>query len=438
MAPRQACLPPFKPLKLEVVRRAQVIINHPVVGYSLFSFPAYSGEPDPNDASKTVFGVYHPLALESCRVITNHAAKNHDDFLAKDREGTIPVHRDVTTLTPGDYYYFFGPSKEAANCNYPIIKEFSALRFPSRIPDHWYHTRETARYAVVERVSSSNMSNHVASRDKHCALTKYQSFNQCAHLVPKAADAWFDANKMYLYSYDNMAAGVDTHTNGIALRDDVRRCFDSNAFVFYPAGDGDAFMAYFVDTGGYPDYTEQFHRRPATIHPSVAVEFLYARFAYTVIKLNRLSAVFDSVPDNAEVKVIAEKRSLEKGSHNGMSETSEDSRESGGNEESDRESSSGSNQSTQPPPQESYADGDERWKQLLFSRLPEIATLEEVEHPPDTVACHTETPHILRLTSKYMKENPQVWQTSTTPEGATRDDVEGFYAKWITRRPTCT
>ena len=62
-----------------------------------------------------------------------------------------------------------------------------------------------------------------------------------------------------------------------------------------------------------------------------------------------------------------------------------------------------------------------------------VASLEEVEHPPDTVACHTETPHMLLLMSKYMRENPQVWQTSSTLDGATRNDVQDFYARWITR-----
>ena len=40
---------------------------------------------------------------------------------------------------------------------------------------------------------------------------------------------------------------------------------------------------------------------------------------------------------------------------------------------------------------------------------------------------------MLRLSSEYIKKNPQVWQTSTTPAGATREDVEGFYADWLTR-----
>lgn len=39
-----------------------------------------------------------------------------------------------------------------------------------------------------------------------------------------------------------------------------------------------------------------------------------------------------------------------------------------------------------------------------------VTTLEEVEDPPETVTCHTETPRImLQLKSSYIKENLQVW-----------------------------
>ena len=67
---------------------------------------------------------------------------------------------------------------------------------------------------------------------------------------------------------------------------------------------------------------------------------------------------------------------------------------------------------TGPVLQDLYTDGDKRWKEELFERLPAIgmpcfratqpagfryslvihpATLEEVEHPPGTVACHMES-----------------------------------------------
>lgn len=117
------------------------------------------------------------------------------------------------------------------------------------------------------------------------------------------------ANEMSVYSPGNGDARVNTHTNGISLRDDVHRCLESHTFVFYPAGN-DQFMAYFVRHGGYPDYTELLHRRLVTIHPSVAVEFLYARFAYAVIHLAGPQEVFGFVPDNPVVKLWEKKLAL--------------------------------------------------------------------------------------------------------------------------------
>ena len=320
------------------------------------------------------------------------------------------------------------------------------------------------------------------------------------------------ANEMFTYAPDNEDARVNAHTNGISLRDDVRRCLDSHAFVFYPAGSGQ-FMTYFVQAKGFPEYTELLHQRLATVHPSVAVEFLYARFAYTIIHLAGPKEIFDSVPDNPAVKMWEEALASEKAAKQArkasklpiidedasaytflkytiwltshftaaMSEApaSEKSSVSGGNEDSDlraygrfciilsywltffgpqfTEFSFASNRPTRCPPEESYAAGDIRWRERLFTRLPHIgmlhcrippcqstrytghsfcicsATLDEVEYPPDGVACHAETPHMLRLKSKYIKEHPQVWQTSMTPADATRSDSEGFLAEFMTR-----
>ncbi|KAI1784587.1 hypothetical protein LXA43DRAFT_901310 [Ganoderma leucocontextum] len=433
-----------KSLPFDVVYEQFVQISHPRVDKPLFRFPAYS-EPDPANPSQNLFGVYHRLALDACRVITNHAANNQGDFLAEEREGKVPVPiDDAKPLSPRTYYYFLGPPEDATNRNYPIVKHFHAFRFPPQSPDNWYTARISGRFTMgqVLKVSSSHMATHIAARDQCCAATKYRDFNRCAHLVPKAEEAWFIANKMFAYAPDNEDAGIDAHTNGILLRDDVRRCFDSHAFVFYPAGNN-MFVAYFVHTRGYPNYTELLHRRLVTIHPSVAVEFLYARFAYNVIHLSRRNAAFASIPENPQVRVWEGILKAEKdarkaaklasiGEDTSMTEASEGPGASGGDEESDNESSA-SNQAIQSPQQEPYEDGDARWKERLFARLPMIATLEEVEHPPDTVACHTETPHMLRVKSTYLKEHPQVWQTSTTPEGAMRGDREAILAAWMTR-----
>ena len=272
MVPRPAN-PRTDSSKLEVVAsEGQVIVNHPAVDAPLICFSAYS-EPDPTGSSQPLFGVCHRLALDACRVITNHAANNQGDFLAEDRDGKNPVPLDdAKPLPPGDYFYFLGVVSGAAVGNYPIVKSFSAFVFPPQIPDNWYVARRTGRLTagMIGVASSTNMSTHVVLRDKYCAATGYQecaSFHsivlihpllilrpatltsviQCTHPVPKTETAWFMANKMVLYSPNNYRARVNAHTNGISLRDDVRRCLDSHAFVLYPAG-SDAFMSYCVHT----------------------------------------------------------------------------------------------------------------------------------------------------------------------------------------------
>ncbi|PIL32435.1 hypothetical protein GSI_05137 [Ganoderma sinense ZZ0214-1] len=454
MVPRPALSQPeTSQLQLQVVFAGSVSIRHPGrLGATLFAFPAYS-HPDPTDSSGRRSGLYHLLALDACRIVTNYAANNRGDFLARDREGKTPVPiDDVSLLTYGNYYYFLGPPEVHANCNYPIIKSFSAFVFPSQLPDNWYTARTGARWQqtlpLPQIVSSTNMSIHVVTRDECCTATKYREFTQCAHLVPRAEAAWFIANDMRDYSGGNERARVNAHTNGISLRDDVHRCLESHAFVFYPAGK-DQFMTYFVSPRGYPNYTELLHQRLVTIHPNVAIEFLYARFAYAVIHLVLTKEAFESVPDNPRVKVWEELLALSEarkraqkaaklaadGEESPTSKTSasEHPRIFRSNEDPESESPVAPDLLFKSPPGEPLAEGDARWRDRLLARFPQFATLDEVEYPPEGVSVHMETPHMLRLRSKYMQENPQVWQTSTTPEGSTRGDEEGLLARWMTR-----
>lgn len=59
-----------------------------------------------------------------------------------------------------------------------------------------------------------------------------------------------------------------------------------------------------------------------------------------------------------------------------------------------------------------------------------LSSVEESENPPATWGdSHVESPRIWKLTSDYMRQNPQVWQSSTDPPEAVREDVEGDFAK---------
>ncbi|PIL31146.1 hypothetical protein GSI_05842 [Ganoderma sinense ZZ0214-1] len=278
----------------------------------LLHFPAFStGSPT------TPYGVSRFLLLDACRVLTNHAANYQEDFLASDSQGEDRLEINDTPLNV-NCYYFLGPPEVEANRDYPIVKSLSALRFPSVLPAHWARIAERRPPRPYDyRISPepSMMTDLVRRRDRVCTITACPDATQCAHLIPKADEAWFLANHMsddYIGDYNNMRASrtsdIDHPANGILLRADVRLCLDSHAFVFYPADctgeleDG-TFVAYFVDEG-YKLLPDVIHRRPVAIPQDVPVEFLYARFAHTIISLRYHNPMFSSVPDLPMVEVI--------------------------------------------------------------------------------------------------------------------------------------
>ena len=301
-------------------RQQPIFIRHPGCDLPLLCFPALSTD------STGHYGVFRPLVLNACRVLTNHKADYNEDFLATDRQGQSRVPIDDTPLDV-DCYYFLGPPEGESHSDYPIVKTFSAFTFPSTLPDDWARVADTLQrpcHGADEPPRASSASSYVRRRDARCAVTKYSdgallqyllvttqlsltylwiasTATQRAHLIPQAEKTWFTANRMLIYAPDN-PAGIDGAANGILLRADVRRCFDSHAFVIYPADDDDnGFVAYFVRRG-YPDFPDLFHRRRVTVHPDVPVQYLYARFAHTIINLPRCDDSFESVRESGGKK----------------------------------------------------------------------------------------------------------------------------------------
>ena len=93
---------------------------------------------------------------------------------------------------------------------------------------------------------------------------------------------------MEQYSWADMNTNVDDPANGITLRADLGECFDSHGWVFYPDGQG-RLMTYVCLP--YVDFAELLHRRLVTISRRVSDEFLYARFAHTMVKLVNTASV---------------------------------------------------------------------------------------------------------------------------------------------------
>ncbi|PIL31156.1 hypothetical protein GSI_05853 [Ganoderma sinense ZZ0214-1] len=300
---------PARPEPQEISRRPRPLdVKHPRLNFPLFRFPAFStGSPT------TPYGVSRLLILDACRVITNHAANCQGDFLSTDKQGQDRLEIDDTPLDVHCYYFLGAPEVEA-NRDYPIVKTFSAFRFPSVLPAHWARIAERRPPLLYNHGFSFEpcpMSDLVWCRDRGvCTITRWPDATQCAHLIPKAEEVWFVTMDMSAYLSDQCiqgGTGIDDPGNGMLLRADVHEGLNEPAFVLYPAhstGEDTTFVAYFVG-GGYEHLPDVFHRRPVAIPQDVPVEFLYARFAHSIINLPRDDIGFRAVPELEEVGDLA-------------------------------------------------------------------------------------------------------------------------------------
>ncbi|KAI0787494.1 hypothetical protein C8Q74DRAFT_1446188 [Fomes fomentarius] len=398
--------------------RGNVEVLHPGYGQTLFSLPAF-------DCVAGRFGVNRSIVEDSCRIITN----NEDGFLAIDREGNVPVSNVDPLLERGQYYYHL--VKSPGSTKYLVVADFASWVFPKTPPTHWSRVRtvdESAARLAWAR-SAAAMSVAVKNLDGCCIVTKYSSLTENAHLVPQNQSDWFTANDMDQFSIA-ASADIDDVANGVTLRSDVHACIDQHSFVFYPTDQG-RYVAYVV---GYQlDYAKLFHRRLVAMHPRVAIQFLYARFAYTIIHLLRRrwatpNRSFPIPKEVLEVRNAAEEEAEEEANLKRKREDEEDAdaeRSATPVTHSPRHGDASSSVGSMLPLSEdpAVAARDKRWQERLIERFPIIHKLPEVEYPPDVgIGCHLETPHMQRLREAYIAKNPQVRQV--TGPTASEDDVE--------------
>ncbi|KAH9935658.1 uncharacterized protein B0H18DRAFT_419849 [Fomitopsis serialis] len=385
-----------------------VTIMHP--GYTplqdLLMLPAYDPAPAPE-----LWGCSHRLALDACRIIAN----NRDGFLSTTLDGRDHVPDSEPTLTADVYYYFLLGDHDP---EYAVVSEFAAWRFPDTLPAHWLSARQDRRHLSRFFASESAMSDRVRDMDGACILSGFGQASSCdnAHLVPKEQAVWFTFNRMKVHNIRPEIVTPNDVANGICLRADIRLCLDRHAFVFFP--DGSDFVAYFIKVED--DYAEWFHRTAAQIHERVAVQFLYARFAFNVINL-----VDTSVSRNLVSPSPAYQAALADYSTRKQPRRSRDKRISG-------------TLSEDSTPEETVQDwlSAPNLQDVFYARYPQLRTHlakqakptltlfhsrasflgQEVEYSDDhdfnTVAWHPEVDKMQELKDAWFSKNPQIRQTS--------------------------
>ncbi|KAI0075850.1 hypothetical protein K474DRAFT_1772959 [Panus rudis PR-1116 ss-1] len=389
----------YRPLSfVEILFRGTVQIFHPGHDRLFLSLPAY-------DSLQHQGGVNYRLVSEACYILAN----NRDGFFTTDRAGSQRVPDDHPLLIIGKYYYWC----DLGDPLYPVVVDFAAWTFSHELPASWsrHRTDQECAERDLYSYSRSDMSDGVKLTDKACIATRYETPYGCqnAHLVPRDQEDWFNANGMDQYSV-NMSAGIQDVANGVTLRSDVHAFFEGNGFVFYPpTSDGSEFVPYVCMR--VPVYAELLHRRSVVMHTRVAEQFLYARFAYTMISrvpsswttLNTVVPIPQAIFTIRQAKQKYKEKAPTSPHH---------SHHHGDMAEAIAHHIGASSLKQTVSEEEDFAAYEKGWKETFAQRFPWIQQLPEVEDPPNILVtgAHIDGPRMLRLRREYMERNPQVQQ----------------------------
>ncbi|KAK2592917.1 hypothetical protein QQS21_009386 [Conoideocrella luteorostrata] len=239
-------------------------------------------------------GVHHGTAIVAGQIIAGNSFETA--YLSYDRSGAERVGVPLDGLLTRSEYYLQVPqdSGDAANGGenkpWAVTPSFQHWRFPhNRLPEPW-----ASLASVGESSSSSKPQDKEILPSSRCIITAAgPSTADSAHVIPKGSTstAWFDQNGMRAYSRSNAAVtAVDSPGNKFRLRYDLHKDFHDRAFAIVPkpvpAGAASQSLAvHFLSlSGDLEDSATEFHNQ--LVHgTSVPPEYLFARFAYTVLGL---------------------------------------------------------------------------------------------------------------------------------------------------------
>lgn len=164
---------------------------------------------------------------------------------------------------------------------YAIVPRFADWEFPhGNLPQYW-------KNCVIPRDADAPRSGaSIVGRDVSCRITAHREGTQTAHLVPTSEAVWFNHNTMNKYAVD--VETVNDGRNLILLRSDLHSIFDARKFAVVPklphAEEKPAFVVHALVSNARSEIVQLYH--DVTLQPltEIAIEFLFARFAWTIIR----------------------------------------------------------------------------------------------------------------------------------------------------------
>ncbi|KAI8963049.1 hypothetical protein F5Y11DRAFT_169314 [Daldinia sp. FL1419] len=273
-------LPPT-PIPNNKIKYSAVNIYHPGYGtvyLPLLRFITFHDE-----------GVDYDLVFyAACIVAGNVWSDNPAPYLTETTDDNSPPHvtRPDDGILHGEEYFFYVPRCE--DPQYPITLCFSDWVFPhNNVPQIWKDLVISKSPMEILLSSPISLREAIVFRDRSCRMTQYVTALEKAHVVPIVESDWFINNKMYQYNIDPFAKPViDDIGNLFALRSDVHWQFDQKHFTAMPKlVDGEHKLVAHMLQKNMKFFHEQrylFHNRPFQQLNDIPIEFLFARFAWSI------------------------------------------------------------------------------------------------------------------------------------------------------------
>lgn len=221
-------------------------------------------------------GVHHATAHEACAVLADF---RWDGFFSLTPTGTAIECGPDDILTEPNYYF-----QVPHDHRYGVVANFDSSDFPhGRMPPRWLSEVLKIRKALgLPRETSSN--NIVLARDVSCRITQCTLGTEGAHLLPKSEELWYSRNSMFQYSAWEERGTTDDPRNTLLLRSDIHTVFDTKRFCIVPKNG--QWVTHVLYGSVQDELARRFHNVPLQVLRDIAVEFIFARFVYTIHALS--------------------------------------------------------------------------------------------------------------------------------------------------------
>ncbi|KAF3924263.1 hypothetical protein ABW21_db0205329 [Orbilia brochopaga] len=242
-------------------------------------------------------GVHHGTVALACFIVagnrpgilspTRIPSPEELDRLVADSRNNVETR--YNSLLKEELYYYYTNDYFTTRM-YDVVIDFQAWEYPTAELlsqcdpfSIWKTSHDESKLLPSEPLLVSDLSWYTKARDGGCRLTGTVDACNAAHLIPEMHQEWWHRQAMRRYCRGTKTGADPTLVpeNLISLRKDVHFVFDEAGYCFTVKNG--IFVAHFLRFE-FPDTLKLLHNRPLRAPKSIPLQYLLARFAWSVIK----------------------------------------------------------------------------------------------------------------------------------------------------------